>query len=107
GNTGTDLKEKWNKYLKAIQAYLDDFNSNIETASDSTGSAIKDFAGDDNIAKYFAAFCKDKYKVGQDYVKDQLDKIDDGDEGTAQCLKAGSKQLTSMQSPLFVSADDR
>ena len=86
-----DLDKKWNHYLKAIQGYLDDFNSKVETTADNTGAAFRDFTSDDAIGKYFATFCKDKYKAGKDYVKDQIDKQDDG-EWTAQCLPLGCKQ---------------
>ena len=65
-----------------------------------TGDAIKDFTGDDNISKYFAKFCSDKYKEVQDYVKEQLDKADEG-EGTAQCLPTGCKQPIMTHLPIL------
>ncbi|KAL8783079.1 MAG: hypothetical protein Q9213_004891 [Squamulea squamosa] len=87
--TNTDLDDKWNDYLAAIQGYLDDFNSKVETTADNTGAAFKDFTDDNSIGTYFATFCKDKYKAAKDYVKDQLDK-QGGGEATKQCLPLGT-----------------
>lgn len=90
-----------------MKTYLEDKKSKIETAADDTGKAIKGFTDDDNIGTYFATFCKEKYKAGQDYVQDQLDN-QDGGEGTAQCLKAGSKQCNFIHLlPIHICADDR
>ena len=44
------------------------------------------------MSTYFAQFCKDKYKATQDYVKDQLNKLDDADEGPSECLPLGGTQ---------------
>ncbi|KAL8809337.1 MAG: hypothetical protein Q9223_000779 [Gallowayella weberi] len=103
--TDTDLKPKWKDYLKAIQGYLDDFKSKVETTADNTGGAFKDFTGEDVVGTYFATFCKEKYKAGQDYVKDQLDK-QDGGEQTAQCLPLGSEQPISTRFQFFDNYSD-
>ncbi|KAL9007517.1 MAG: hypothetical protein Q9180_009635, partial [Flavoplaca navasiana] len=75
-----------------IDGYLNSYKSKIEATADSTGGAFKDFTGEDVVGTYFAQFCKDKYKATQDYVKDQLDKLDDGDEESSDCLPLGSMQ---------------
>ncbi|KAL8896856.1 MAG: hypothetical protein Q9192_002864 [Flavoplaca navasiana] len=90
--TDTDVGKKWNDYLKPIDGYLNSYKSNIEATADSTGGAIKDFTGENVAGTYFAQFCKDKYKATQEYVKAQLDKLDDGDgdEESSDCLPLGT-----------------
>ncbi|KAL8658294.1 MAG: hypothetical protein Q9226_001110 [Calogaya cf. arnoldii] len=89
--TNTDLKEKWNKYLKAWKKYLDDYKSKVETVANSTAKALGDLSGEDAVSKYAATFLTDKYKVGQDYVQNQLEKLDGEEQTTETPLEATPK----------------
>ncbi|KAL8927677.1 MAG: hypothetical protein Q9172_001237 [Xanthocarpia lactea] len=93
GKTSEDLDSKWNDYLKAIEGYLDDFKSKVDTTIDNTAQALQDLTGEEKAKTYFGDYCKAKYKEGQDYVNDQVGKLpDDGDDDESaggECLADG------------------
>ncbi|KAL9586422.1 MAG: hypothetical protein Q9203_003865 [Teloschistes exilis] len=78
GQTDKPLKDKWNDFLKAFAQYLKDYKSKVDTTIDNTAQALKDLTDDNNdkdkVKDYFSAFCKAKYKEGQDYIQGQIDK---------------------------------
>ena len=89
--------------MKAIKGYLEDFKTKVDTTIDNTAQALQDLTGEEKAKTYFGDYCKAKYKEGQDYVSDQVDKLPDdgGDDDSAggECLADGGKHIQSY-SPL-------
>ncbi|KAL9588713.1 MAG: hypothetical protein Q9203_002484 [Teloschistes exilis] len=77
--TNESLDKKWNDYLRAIGKYLEDFKSIVDTTIDNTAQALKDLTKDEKgkgkVKEYLSAFCKEKYKEGQDYLAAQIAKL--------------------------------
>ncbi|KAI4259652.1 MAG: hypothetical protein L6R42_004470 [Xanthoria sp. 1 TBL-2021] len=86
-NTDTNLESKWNGYLKALDRYLGDFKSKVETTADNAGAELKKITDEDPVGTYFSSFCKSKYKEGRDYVQAQMEKqrADERSSRTTTC----------------------
>ncbi|KAL8660409.1 MAG: hypothetical protein Q9202_006574 [Teloschistes flavicans] len=97
GKTDENLDSKWNDYLKVIGGYLADFKSRVETTIDNTAQALETLTGEEKVKDYFSAYCKAKYKEGQDYVADQVGKIpdDNGSSANQNCLASGDQHTAS------------